>query len=101
MKVTLTEMGGWANIKRSCTIDTASLPRAVAIKLEDDCRLALAAPPPPLDRRVRDARTLTLVIDADGARRCASFHEPGAPAELRPILEVMRPLCRARSAEEN
>jgi len=99
MKVTLTEMGGWANIRRSCTIDTASLPRTVAIKLEDGCRLALAAPAVVFDPNVRDARTLTLVVDTEGARRCASFQEPGAPAALRPVLEVMRPLCRQVSAE--
>lgn len=99
MKVTLTETGGWANIKRSCTIDTASLPRAVAIKLEEDCRSVLAAPTMFADPNVRDGRTLTLLVDADGTRHSASFQEPGAPPALRPVLEVMRPLCKPVAAE--
>ena len=94
MKVTLTEMGGWANLRRSCTIDTASLPRPIARKLEVDCRSALRATVDLIDPNVRDARTLTLIIDADGTRTTASFSEPGSPPELRPVLEVMRPLCK-------
>ena len=34
MKVTLTESGGFANIKRRCTVDTVDLPSDVGARLE-------------------------------------------------------------------
>lgn len=94
MKVTLTETGGWANARRSCTVDTANLPRPVAVRLEDGCRLALAAKGRAIDPAVRDGRTLTIIVDAGGDQWTASFSEPGTPLELRPVLEILRPLCR-------
>jgi|GEM_PF-2058090 len=94
MKVTLTEVGGWANLRRSCTLDTASLSRPLRRKLELNCRSALSAKVELADASVRDSCTVTLVVEIDGTQMSASFVEPGAPPELRPVLEVMRPLCR-------
>ena len=94
MIVTLTEVGGWANLRRSCTIDSASLPDPLALKLEESCRAVLAAVPGTHNPHLRDGRTLTLVVDMNGAPQSVSFIEPGAPPELRPVLEIMRPLCK-------
>lgn len=94
MRVTLTEMGGWANVRRSCTIDTSSLPRPVAARLEDGCLSVLAVSGRKDGTAVRDARTLTLVVDTNGESRRVSFSEPGAPPEMRPVLEILRPLCK-------
>jgi hypothetical protein len=94
MKVTFTETGGWANVTRSCTVDTISLPRTTAFVLEAACRKALSLAAIAVHPNVRDARTLTLVVVANGERRSASFSEAEAPPELQPVIEILRPLCR-------
>lgn len=99
MIVTLTEVGGWANLRRSCTVDTASLPDPLALKLEEGCRAVLMAVPGTHNPHLRDGRTLTLVVDLNGAPQSVTFVEPGAPPELQPVLEILRPLCRLASRQ--
>lgn len=94
MKVTLVESGGWTNVKRSCTVDTATLAPEVAWQLEQACAAALVAPVPVATPRARDVRMLTLEVEFGGSSRCASFNELAAPAALAPVIKMLRPLCR-------
>lgn len=93
MRVTLTESGGWTNVRRRCSVDTRTLPADVAGTLER-CVLVVLASEPAQAPHARDAVTLVLEVEADEGSRRASFSEAAAPAEIRPVLEILRPLCR-------
>ena len=93
MRVTFTESGGWTNVRRRCSVDVATLPREVAARLEASLARLLAVE---TDHRrgARDAATLVFEVERDGVSRRVSFSEASSPAELRPVLEILRPLCR-------
>ena len=93
MRVTLVESGGWTNVSRHCSVDTGTLSRDAAERLEANVAALLTIDPIGIER-ARDAATLSFEIVADGCSRRLSFSEAAPPAELVLVLEVLRPLCR-------
>jgi len=93
MKVTLTESGGWTNVRRRCSVDTATLPRDAAARLEA-CMTALLGAEERAASRAIDAQLLVFEVeDRTGCKR-VSFSEAKPPAEIVPVMEILRPLCR-------
>lgn len=93
MRITMTETGGWANVDRRCTVDTAALPRGTAMRLETCVRTLMTAEPRDASR-ARDAAVLMIeVVDGDVSSR-ASFSEARPPLEAREVLEILRPHCQ-------
>ena len=93
MRVTLTETGGWTNIRRSCTVDTLDLPAETARALEaavDQVEPNREYSEPPL---ARDTRRLLLEVDKDGTRTRTSFSDAAVPPEAIAVLEILSPLC--------
>ncbi|MES2442811.1 MAG: protealysin inhibitor emfourin [Pseudomonadota bacterium] len=100
MKVTLTESGGWANITKRCVVDIANLPGEAAARLRTAFQTrALFADHPPA-RDARDARMIVLEMCDAGEVRRTSFSEAATPASARPVLEILRPLCKVVPWEE-
>lgn len=94
MKISMIESGGWTNIRSGCTVDTAGLPDAVAETLRRalvDAQLfhTHAAP-----EGARDARTILILVECGDRSRRASFSEAAPPEAARPLLDILRPLCR-------
>jgi hypothetical protein len=93
MRVTLTESGGWTNVRRQCSVDTDALPREVAKRLEA-CMKSLLEVSPHSAVRARDAATLVFEVDGGAELRRAYFSEAAAPPEIGPVLEILRPYCQ-------
>lgn len=92
MKITVTESGGWANIGRTCTLDTAGLPKGDARSLEAAISKLVSLPAVNAPH-ARDARTITIMILADNCERTLSFSEAQAPPAADIVLKIVRPFC--------
>jgi hypothetical protein len=94
MKVTLTETGGWTNIRRSCTVDTLTLSINDAHALEralDDRQLFEPHPPP---AGARDMRTFSIDFDKGDLHRHAAFTDAAIPLCAVSLLEILLPHCK-------
>lgn len=93
MKVTLTESGGYANIRKSCTVDTQQLPKAKAGQLERALRnghiFGIAKEP----MLARDARTIVIEVISGGTHKRAAFSEAAPPDGARVVIDILRPYC--------
>jgi hypothetical protein len=94
MKVSLTETGGWANIKMGCTVDTASLPTTVARALKHALADSCLFREPEHNPRARDARIVVIEVVDRGRHKIASFSEASPPQGAGPVLEILRPYCK-------
>ncbi len=93
MKVKLIETGGWTNIRTGCSIDTSALPEPLAaalVRAVSDMRTLVDHPEPAL---VRDARTVSIEVECGDKWKRTSFSEAAPPAEVRPVLAILRPYC--------
>ena len=94
MKVNLIESGGWTNIRSGCSIDTVSLPEAVAdelVRAISNMHLFVDHAEPAF---VRHARTVCIEVHCGDKWKRASFSEAAPPVEARPVLDILRPFCR-------
>ncbi len=97
MRIALTQSGGFAGLVKRVQVDTATLPRDDAARLErlaHAARAALAAGTPAADPALRDARRYALRIDDDAASACWDLPEAGLPPAVRALLGWLR--ARAR-----
>lgn len=92
MRITLTETGGWANIGRTCTLDTARMPKSEARSLEAAVQ-ELARAPAAQGSQARDARTVTIRVVSGDHQETLSFSEAEMPPQAAPVLKILRPLC--------
>jgi hypothetical protein len=94
MKVTLTESGGWANVRKSCTVETGTLPQETAHVLEQAlCSNELFADHDGAPD-ARDARIVVIEVHCGGDSRRTAFSEAATPVSARRVLEILRPLCQ-------
>lgn len=94
MKVTMTETGGWANVRRSCTVDTCQLSAELARPLETALHNPELFQNWPAPFAARDAKQVTIIVYIDGSEQRASFSEAAPPPQARPLLEMLRPYCK-------
>ena len=94
MKVTLTETGGWTNIRTGCTVETDSLPSDEARLLEAALQQADLFAVHGNAPNARDARCVTIEFVHGGRHERTSFSEAAAPAGARVLLDILRPRSR-------
>lgn len=93
MKVTIILSGGFSNLTRRCDLDTRDLPDAAAATVESALRLWLEIDEPGRAPHARDARTYRFEFELDDESRCVTFSEAAKPADARPVLEILKPVC--------
>jgi hypothetical protein len=98
MKVTLTETGGWMNIRRSCTVDTHDLPPQDARTVEQALDRAELFKPRPAPAGACDARTIVLEFTTVDEHKRTTFTDASIPDEAISVLEILLPrLCVVRT----
>lgn len=95
VKVTYRESGGFAGLCKSCELDTANLPDAVAgqlVSLVDQSDFeALGVPVSPDSR---DLVQCEIIIEGEGVARTIRFTDAGPPSAMTALWEFLQPWAK-------
>jgi hypothetical protein len=96
-QVRLTQSGGLAGLDMVAQVDVDELPPDQAARVREALAaadlpaLAGQAPGPP---QGADRFQYDIAVTEGGRTQHVTVHEPGVPAELQPLIDVLRPLAR-------
>jgi hypothetical protein len=93
--VELVRSGGYAGLNLVASVDTQHLPPDAASAVHDALdRVDLGSlSSPALPPGMPDRYQYDLTVTAGDRRHSLTFHEPGVPPELQPLVDALMPLA--------
>jgi hypothetical protein len=102
VKITVRISGGFANVKRAVTVDTATLPPEEAAELEAHVAAAGLDRLPPVFQAGRrggaDRLQYELTIERAGKALTLRAEEAALPVAVRQLIDEVRRLARSKQA---
>lgn len=102
MKLELEISGGLAGPLTSnrYDVDVASLRQDVQKQVEELIKNLLAAPPSPLNPKLRDAMTYQLTITSDALKKTVVADDGGVPQPMRELIKLIKSVGTRRKRSQ-